>query len=133
MRIRLRDDDEWNTILRKVEDCELSDIGIGQALLKLLGQGNVRAYATQFGSFRNGQRPLSKRLVAGVAKILDIPEDLLRRINDKFADSQIVLDFDPKLKFREYIDSIPEEFDTLDKFLVWLSTEIERRRLLSQI
>lgn len=133
VRIRLSDDNEWNTVLRKIEECELSDIGIGQALRKLLGQGNVRAYATQFGYFRNRQRPLSKRLIAGVAKILDIHEDLLRRINDKFADSQIVLGFDAKLKFREYIDSIPEECDTLDRFLVWLSTETERRRLLSQI
>lgn len=133
MRIRLSDDNEWNTVLRKIEESELSDIGIGQALRKFLGQGNVRAYATQFGCFRNRQRPLSKRLFAGVAKILNIHEDLLRRINDKFADSQIVLGFDAKLKFREYIDSIPEECDTLDRFLVWLSTETDRRKLLSQL
>ena len=133
VRIRLSDDSEWNTVLQKIEECELSDIGIGQELRKLLGEGNVRAYATQFGCFRNRQRPLSKRLIASVAKILDIPEDLLRRINDKFADSQIVLGFDSKLKFREHIDSIPNECDTLDRFLVWLSTETDRRNLLSRL
>lgn len=112
---------------------ELSDIDIGRQLCKKLGGGNVRALATQYGAFRNGRRALSKKLIPGVAEILGVSENLLQKLSDKSASTQVLLQFDPKLEFKDYLGQVPEDITTLDKFLVWLSTEIERRSLMSRL
>ena len=133
VKIDLQNESNREELLKKVRAKGFSDIDIGRQLCKRLGGGNARALATQYGSFRNGQRSLSKKLIPGVAEILEVPEDILRKLNDKSACTQVLLQFDSKLKLKEFIGSIPEECDTMDKFLVWLSTEIERRELLSRL
>lgn len=133
VRISMQDQNDREEFLKKAKAAGLNDLEIGNRLCEKLGGGNARALATQYGSFRNGQRPLNKKIIPGVADILGIPQDLLCRLNAKSNSTQMLLQFDTKLPFRDFLGEVPDEITTLDKFLVWLSTEAERRFLMSQL
>ena len=120
-----------DSLLKKEVEKNLGSADIGRLLHEKLG-GNSRSVATQYGEFRAGRRILSPKLIPALAEILEVPEGFLRDLNEQF-EGRMLLQLDPKLKFKDFLASVPNECETVDKFLIWLATESERRRLVSRL
>jgi hypothetical protein len=66
------------------------------------------------------------------AEIFDVEKEVLFQINT-LRWKTLELDCDPKLPFRDFLQDVPSDITTLDSLLVWLSTESQRRILMSKI
>lgn len=109
---------------------KLTDIEIGKRLFKKRQKGEVRSYATQYGFFRRGIRKLPKHLVNDIAEILGIQPETLEHYNKR---EPVILNIDANIDFITLIRNVPENCDTLAKFLVWLQTENDRTQLMNRL
>jgi glucose-6-phosphate-specific signal transduction histidine kinase len=131
IRIAAHRQGELEELIKKEEEKKLTPADISRQIHQKIG-GNIRSIATQYGEFRSGRRTLSTKLIQPLAEILEVSENFLQNLNESFR-GRILLELDPKLKFKDFLDSIPQECETVDEFLIWFVTESQRRELMSRI
>lgn len=109
----------------------LKPADVGKLMAEKLGT-NPKTESALYNFFRRGERAISASRIPVLAEIFDVDKEVLFQINT-LRWKTLELDCDPKLQFRDFLQDVPNNITTLDGLLVWLSTESQRRILMSKI
>lgn len=109
----------------------LKPADVGRLMAQKLGT-NPKTEAALYNFFRRGERAISTSRIPVLAEIFGVDQEVLLQINAHRWET-LELDCDTKLPFRDFLQNVPADVTTLDGFLVWLSTESQRRTLMSRI